>query len=68
MCNALWRSREWMHNNVLVVYINEPCYDKIISLLVKNLSEKILNYCKLIPKAINVLEKVFFGSVSLRPW
>ena len=48
-----------MHNNVLVVYINEPCYDKIISLLVKNLSEKILNYCKLIPKAINVLEKVY---------
>ena len=36
--------------------------------LVKNLGEKILNYCKLIPKAINVLEKVFFGSVSLRPW
>ena len=57
-----------MHNNVLVVYINEQCYDKIISLLVKNLSEKILNYCKLIPKAINVLEKVFFGSVSSRPW
>ena len=50
------------------MYINEPCYDKIISLLVKNLSEKILNYCKSIPKAINVLEKAFSGSVSLRPW
>ena len=36
--------------------------------LVKNLGEKTLNYCNLIPKAINVLEKVFFGSVSLRPW
>lgn len=41
---------------------------KFLYYVVKNLSEKILNYCKLIPKAINVLEKVFFGSVSLRPW
>ena len=48
-----------MHSNVLVVYINEPHYNKIISLLVKNLTEKILNYCTLTSKAVMSLRKYF---------
>ena len=64
-------SRRWcticreMIINILVSYVLTK--NIFIALLVKNMSEKIVNVWKLIPNSENDTGKLFFGSIVLRP-
>lgn len=51
--------------NILVSYVITK--NIFIALLVKNMSEKIVNVWKLIPNSENDTGKLFFGSIVLRP-
>lgn len=51
--------------NILVSYVLTK--NIFIALLVKNMSEKIVNVWKLIPNSENDTGKLFFGSIVLRP-
>ena len=46
--------------NILVSYITRIITKNKIALLVKNLSGKIVNFCKLNPTSVNVTGKRFF--------
>ena len=72
--NALWKQFKMVNKRKMIdadkhfSFVHKLSHNKeLLSYFVTNLSGKIVNFCKLSPKAENVTGKQFFGSVILRP-